>query len=153
PRRSFSLRPNIFGNQKKSPSSTAKVAATPITRWKWPVTKSLVIAASASSARERKIPVIPPERNSETKPSANSMDVVSCGLAFQRVPSQLAIRNAAGIPSEDASKEKTSGELGFSPRENMWKPQTQKPKRPTPQNARTAMRSFHTGLREKTESR
>src|SRR6266446_5789905 len=130
----------------------ANVAATPMTRWKWPVTKSsLTAAATARSWRARKIPESPPERKSEMKPSAKSIAVLSCARAFHSVPSQLSSRIVAGNPSEEASSEKTSGENGFMPLENICWPQTQKPKTPTPHNARTTRRSFQTGLREKVE--
>ena len=36
---SFIMRPVIFGNQKYVPAKTPKIAATPITMWKWPTTK------------------------------------------------------------------------------------------------------------------
>src|SRR6266446_3090797 len=126
----------------------ANVAATPITRWKWPVTKSSLTAAAARSWRARKIPESPPERKSEIKPSAKSMAVLSCTRAFQSVPNQLISRIVAGSPREEARNEKTSGENGFMPLENMCWPQTQKPKTPTPHSASTTRRAFQTGLRE-----
>jgi len=90
------------------------------------VMKSSLTEAAARSWRARKIPESPPERNSEMKPSAKSMAVLSCTRAFQSVPSQLISRIVAGNPSEEASSEKTSGENGFMPLENMCCPQTQK---------------------------
>src|SRR6267143_6664207 len=73
--------------------------------------------------------------------------------AFQSVPSQLSKRMSAGSPREEAKSEKTRGENGFIPLENMCWPQTQKPKRPTPHSARTTRRSLQTGLRENVEIR
>src|SRR5260370_824262 len=146
PRDSFRRRPNILGNQKNRAARIANVAATPMTRWKWPVTKSSLTAAAARSWRARKIPESPPERKSEMKPSAKSMAVWSWTRAFQSVPSQLIRRTVAGSPREEAKSEKTSGEKGFMPLENMCWPQTQKPKTATPHNARTTRRSFQTGL-------
>src|SRR5467141_1752467 len=151
PSGSFRRRPKSLGNQKNSAPRMANVAATPMTRWKWPVTKSSLTAAAARSWRARKIPESPPERNSEMNPSAKSMAVLSWTRAFQSVPNQLIRRIVAGSPSEEANSEKTSGEKGFMPLENMCCPQTQKPKRPTPQSAGTTRRSFQTGLREKPE--
>ena len=62
-------------------------------------------------------------------------------------------QDKAGNPSEDANSEKTSGENGLMPLENMCWPQTQKPKSPRHTTARTAARSVQTGLRENVESR
>src|SRR5437016_6682236 len=115
----------------------ANVAATPMTRWKWPVTKSSLTAAAARSWRARKIPESPPERKSEMKPSAKSIAVLSWTGAFQSVTNQLMTRIVAGNPSEEASNEKTRGEKGFMPLENMCCPQTQKTKTTTQQSART----------------
>src|SRR6516164_7360598 len=126
----------------------AKVAATPITRWKWPVTNSLLAALVASSWLARNKPESPPDRNSETKPIANSIAVASRTSASHSVPSQLASKTEAGIPSDAASCANTSGEYGSRALENMWNPQTQNPTTPTPHNASTAARSAHTGRRE-----
>src|SRR6266571_3245072 len=71
--------------------------------------------------------------------------------AFHSVPSQLIRRIVAGRPSEEARSEKTRGEKGFMPLENMCSPQTQKPNRPTPHSASTTRRSIQTGLRENAE--
>src|SRR6267143_338476 len=109
---------------------------------------SSLTAAEARSCRARKIPEMPPAVKSETKPMANSMAVLSCTRAFHSVPSQQIKRIAAGRPSEEARSEKTSGENGFMPLENICWPQTQKPKTPTPHKARTTRRSIQTGLRE-----
>src|SRR5215471_1501399 len=96
----------------------------------------------------RKIPDSPPARNSAMKPSANSIEVLSRKRALQSVPSQLRRRIVAGKPSDEARTEKTSGEKGFNPLENMCWPHTQKPTRPTPQSAKTTRRSFQAGFRE-----
>src|SRR5271154_5297583 len=109
--------------------------------------------AAARSLRARKSPEMPPDRNRETNPRAKSIAVLNWILAFQSVPNQLNSRTQAGKPSEVAKREKTSGDNGLSPSKNMCWPQMQKPKRPTPQGARPAARSAHTGLREKVASR
>src|SRR5208282_2352213 len=109
--------------------------------------------AAARSLRTRKSPETPPARKRETNPRAKSIAVLSWILAFQRVPNQLHRRTQAGKPREEASSEKTRGDQGFKPLENICCPQTQKPKRPTLQRARTAARSAQTGLREKVDSR
>src|SRR6267378_1090051 len=114
---------------------------------------SSLTAAEARSCRARKIPEMPPAVKSETKPMANSMAVLSCTRAFHSVPSQQIKRIAAGRPSEEARNEKTSGENGFMPLENICWPQTEKPKTPTPHKARTTRRSIQTGLRENVEMR
>src|SRR5215472_6427975 len=85
----------------------------------------------------RKTPEIPPDKKSETNPSANSNEVLSWIRAFQSVANQLTTRIAAGTPSDAARTENTSGENGFKPLENMCWPQTQNPTRPTAQRART----------------
>src|SRR5580692_11816052 len=153
PRVSLRRRANIFGNQKNSAPRIANVAATPITKWKWPVTKSSLMEAIARSLRARKSPETPPARKSETNPRTKSIAVLSWILAFQRVPNQLSTRTQAGKPREDANSEKTNGDHGFRPLENMCWPQTKKPQRPTPQRARTAARSAQTGFCENVESR
>src|SRR5208283_641578 len=109
--------PKNFGNQKKSAADMAKVAATPMTRWKWPMTNSSLTAARARSCRARNIPESPPAMNSEINPIVNSMDVLSCTCPLHNVPSQLASRNAAGIPREDASTTRRSFHTGL--RENV----------------------------------
>src|SRR5215472_6002607 len=101
----------------------------------------------------RKIPDNPPARNSAMKPSANSIEVLSRKRALQSVPNQLSKRIVAGKPRDEARTEKTSGEKGFNPLENMCWPHTQKPTRPTPQSARTTRRSFQTGFRENVATR
>ena len=83
---------------------------------------------------------------------AKSIEVLSCTRAFHSVPSQLISRIVAGNPREEARSEKTRGEKGFMPLENMCWPQTQKPNKPTPHSARTTRRSFQTGRRENVES-
>src|ERR1700730_10368882 len=87
------------------------------------------------------------------KPMEKSMAVVSCTRPFQRVPNQLRTRMEAGRPSDEASREKTSGEYGFMPLANICWPQTQKPHRPTAHSARITARCAHTGLRENVERR
>src|SRR5260370_13731645 len=137
-------RPKSFGNQKNSAPRIANVAATPMTRWKWPVMKSSLTAAAARSWRARKIPETPPERKSEMKPSAKSMAVLSWTRAFHNVPSQLIRRIVAGNPREGAKNEKTSGQNRFMPLEKKCLPQTQKPKTPTQHHAHNHRRSFQT---------
>src|SRR5271154_2862720 len=84
--------------------------------------------ATARSLRARKSPETPPERKRETTPRAKSIAVLSWILAFQRVPNQLNRRTQAGKPSEDANREKTNGDQGLRPFENMCWPQMQKPR-------------------------
>src|SRR5437588_12728892 len=103
----------------------ANVAATPMTRWKWPVTKSSLTAA-ARSRRARKIPESPPERKSEMKPRAKSMAVLSWTRAFQRVPNQQTTSNVAGGPGEEARNGKTKGEKGIVALGDECGPQKQK---------------------------
>jgi hypothetical protein len=81
-------------------------------------------------------------------PIAKSIAVVSRTSPAHSVPSQLANKTDAGIPSDAASSEKTNGEYGFIALENIWNPQMQNPKTPTAQSASTAARSAHTGRRE-----
>ena len=54
----------------------------------------------------RKSPVMPPETNSDTKPMAQSMEVVNWILPPHRVPSQLNVLIAEGTPIAMVSIEK-----------------------------------------------
>src|SRR5215467_8286971 len=99
------------------------------------MTKSSLTEVDLKPRPARKTPESPPARNSEMNPSANSMDVFKRRRAFLSVPNQLSTRIVAGNPREEARTEKTSGENGFMPLENMCWPQTQKPTSPTPQSA------------------
>src|SRR5215831_15902679 len=116
------------------------------------MTKSSLTEVDLKPRPARKIPESPPARNSEMKPRANSVDVFRRRREFQSVANQLSTRIVAGKPREDARTEKTNGENGFMPLENMCWPQTQNPTKPTPQSARTTSRSFHTVLRENVAS-
>src|SRR5215470_1809678 len=101
-----------------------------------------------NSRRTRNIPESPPDKKSETNPSANNIAVVKRVFAFHNVPNQQITSSNAGAPSEDASMENTSGVYGFNPLANMCSPQMQNPTSPTAHKASTAIRSLHSGTRE-----
>src|SRR5438067_4233159 len=77
---SFIIRPNIFGAQKYVPANMPKIAATPITMWKWPTTKYVPCRYTSMEGCARKNPLTPPETNMETNPNANSEALVICSL-------------------------------------------------------------------------
>src|SRR5438874_4660675 len=100
----------------------------------------------------RKGPLNPPETNSETKPMANSIGVVSRILPCHRVPNQLKVLIAEGTPIAMVMMEKANAEYGLMPLMNMWCPHTMKPSSPMPMIAYTIARYPKMGLREKVDS-
>ena len=67
----------------------------------------------------RKMPLIPPVTNSETKPRANSIAVVKRILPPQSVPSQLNVLMAEGTPMRHREIENAMAEYGLMPLMNM----------------------------------
>jgi hypothetical protein len=78
---------------------------------------------------------MPPMRNIETKPSANSIGVVKVSLPRHRVASQLNIFTPVGTPIRAVMKAKNGS--ATVPVVNMWCAQTLKLSRPMPIVAKT----------------
>src|SRR3989304_8104699 len=92
-----------------------KIAATPITRWKWATTKYVSWRYRSSEDCPRNGPLRPPDTNNETNPMAYSMGVLKRICPPHKVPSQLKVLMAEGRPIERVSTEKTIAEYGLMP--------------------------------------
>src|SRR3990172_101635 len=99
----------------------------------------------------RKRPDSPPVTNSETNPSAKSIDVLNWIFPPHSVPSQLNVLMADGTPMAMVSSENANAEYGLNPLMNMWWPQTMKPRKPMDDMAATMALYPNTGLRANVE--
>src|SRR3990170_8550980 len=99
----------------------------------------------------RKRPDSPPVTNSETNPSAKSIDVLNWIFPPHSVPSQLNVLMADGTPMAMVSSENANAEYGLNPLMNMWWPQTMKPRNPMDDMAATMALYPNTGLRANVE--
>src|SRR5207248_9536165 len=114
------MRPYILGNQKYVPAKMPNIAATPITRWKWPTTKLVACSMMSIEGCARKKPLTPPAMNIEMNPSANSDAELIRSLAPYRLPIQMSTTMVEGIVMTRVGNENTSDETGFMPLTNMW---------------------------------
>src|ERR1700716_1805791 len=99
-----------------------KMAATAMTRWKWPTTKYVACSTMSIEGWARKNPLTPPLMNIETKPSANSEAVLIRNFEPYKLPSQINTMIVEGIVITSVGKENASDEKGFIPLTNMWCP-------------------------------
>src|SRR5271156_3934773 len=95
------------------------MAATPITRWKWPTTKYVACSMMSIEGWARKKPLTPPLMNIEIKPSANSDAELMRNLEPYRLPIQIRTTIVDGIVITRVGNEKASEETGFIPLTNM----------------------------------
>src|ERR1700693_799417 len=110
PRVSFIMRPAIFGNQKYVPAKMPNMAATPITRWKWPTTKYVACNMMSIDGWARKKPLTPPLMNIEIKARENSDAELIRNFAPYRLPSQIRTMIVEGMVITSVGNEKAREE-------------------------------------------
>src|SRR6267154_2807468 len=152
PRLSFIMRPNILGNQSYVAAKIPKIEATPMIKWKCPVTKAVSCNGISSVGCARNGPLIPPDTNKETNPMANSIGDTNRIRPPHNVPNQLNVLIAEGTPIAIVIIEKAKAEYGLMPLMNMWWPQTMNPSRPIDSIAYTIALYPKIGFRENTET-
>src|ERR1700733_13760218 len=98
------------------------MAATAMTRWKWPTTKYVACSMMSTEGCARKKPLTPPLTNIEMKPSANSDAELIRSFEPYRLPTHMSTTIVEGIVIIKVGKENASDENGFMPLTNMWCP-------------------------------
>src|ERR1700730_11112009 len=126
--------------------------ATPMIKWKCPVTKAVSCSGMSSVGCARNGPLMPPDTNKETKPMANSMGEAKRIRPPHNVPNQLNVLMAEGTPIAMVITENAKAVYGLMPLMNMWWPHTMKPSRPIDSIAYTIALYPNMGLRENTET-
>src|SRR5271155_2888138 len=116
---SFSFLPVTFGNHRYVAVNIPKIAATPITRWKWAGTKYVLWRYRSTEGCARNSPESPPETNSVTNPIAYSIADVNRICPPHSVPSQLNVLIAEGTPIAMVISEKANPVYGLIPLRNM----------------------------------
>src|SRR4029077_13994160 len=111
--------------------------ATPMIKWKCPVTKAVSCNGISNVGCARNGPLMPPDTNKETNPMANNIGDAKRMRPPHNVPNQLKVLIAEGTPIAMVMIEKAKAEYGLMPLMNMWCPQTMKPRNPMPMMAYT----------------
>src|SRR5579872_6070655 len=95
------------------------MAATPITRWKWPTTKYVACSMMSIEGCAKKKPLTPPLTNMDTKPRENSEAELMRSLEPYKLPIQIRTMMVEGMVMARVGKENASEENGFIPLTNM----------------------------------